>query len=117
MFAEDAELDAEIKGDVKPIKETIVAGDTQYLTFNFCKYSNKQGIANVMLVNSSIIHFPSYSVSMDKGCYDKTIPLSIPEFAESGTYKAVYSASYRVNPLREVTITFESLSFEVVGLR
>ena len=103
----------DIKGDVTPVKGMVIAGETQYFHFNFCKYSNKQGVASVMLVNSSIIHFPSYSVSMDKGCYNKTIPLAVPDFAEAGEYKAVYSASYRVNPLREITIIFESLPFRV----
>lgn len=99
---------------LEPAKLTIKAGDAQIFRFHYCKSTNRNGEVSVTLKNSSLIHFPGYIVTHDKGCYIKNISLAIPDYAEPGMYVAEYYIEYKMNPLRTIGIIFDTETFQII---
>jgi|GEM_PF-1254715 hypothetical protein len=58
---------------------------------------------------------PIKGSNMPLGTYSKQIPVNISENAAPGTYYLHWSATYQVNHLRTITVSFDSPKFEIVN--
>jgi hypothetical protein len=70
------------------------------------------------LINGFVLTLaPIKGSNMPLGTYSKQIPVNISKNAAPGTYYLHWSATYQVNHLRTVTVSFDSPKFEIVNPR
>jgi hypothetical protein len=93
----------------------VIAGEHLVYCLKWDKKMDIHGVLTRKLLNDYIIDLrPSYATA--KVGPDKAqISLGIPSHVSPGKYTLWWAASYKVNPLRTVTISAESEPFEIVA--
>jgi len=99
----------------KGLTPVVKAGEDVRYEVTFCKHSDIIGDIDIQLVDDVIYNIVPSKASNLMGCKDtvgyKTIPKSIPD----GTYYLRFTITYKVNPLRTITETYETEKFQVIS--
>ncbi|MFH0766314.1 MAG: hypothetical protein V2A61_07830, partial [Calditrichota bacterium] len=103
----------------KPIKianlnKQVIAGGRLFYEIKYKKNMDVTGTLSRKLINKWEIDLADSVVTAPPGKDGDFVPLTIPSFSEPGKYKFRWSASYKVNPVRTVTVSVESEEFEVI---
>lgn len=104
---------AEVETPLKVMNSPVEKGQHIIAEIHFCKYKDVVGVANTELINTLIYHLPTSTGKAPVGCYEKKISWQIPQALPSGNYFLRESVVYQVNPLKKITISFETEKFEV----
>jgi len=103
-----------IETPIEVLNEKVTAGTAVDLRINYCKYHPIKGSVNVLLVDKFTLPIASFDGNLQIGCHQIDTKMTIPTFVQAGTYRLDFSATYRLNPVREYKIDFWSEDFEVV---
>jgi hypothetical protein len=97
-------------------KEVYENGETLNIHFEICKRLPFREKIVGRFVDGVIFSIPDNESNFDVKCYDTYITgVSIPETLPEGNYIYEEQVTYKVNPIREVTYTFETPRFTVVN--
>lgn len=107
----------EIKNHPVPVIPKEVNG-LRYVTaiFDFCKHKKIEGKVEVSLVSTQTeLPLPDYDEVTKPGCQNGLeAPLPIPPQTATGVYHYHYIVTYHPNPLRTITVEFDTQEFSVV---
>lgn len=107
----------EIKNAPVPVRPTKIDSD-QYilLHYDYCKYSNAEGIVESSLVSkTSVLVLPEVTDTTKKGCKEFDAPYPVPGQASPETYHYHFKACYPINPIKTVCTEWDSKEFEIEG--
>lgn len=90
-------------------------GDTLSYTVDYCKHIAMDSLVTREFVNQVVYVTPSIFSNVPLGCNRVVAEIVIPESLYDGTYQLKIHYAYKVNPIRTVTVTAESQTFEIVG--
>lgn len=103
----------------RPIKilnqgKSVKVGETLLYEIKYNKHMAICGTLSRKLINNTKIDLSDSKASAPIGEDKDIVPVLLPTYADPGTYYLWWSVSYKVNPLRTVTINVESEKFEVI---
>ena len=107
----------EIKnGNAVPVDQAIYhPGDRLSYTITYCKYRNIQGLVSRVLVNGVRVTYTELINNIAPGCGKTTVnDLIIPIYTEPDTYHIETTVTYKLNPLRDVVVSWRSVDFKVI---
>lgn len=96
----------------------VVAGEALRLHMKWVKFTPVGAdVTRLLLANSKkeLVVIYSGSSAVPTGEHDRIISVPIPAWVLPGKYKVKTTYTYKVNPLREIDVSWESQSFEVVN--
>ncbi len=96
-----------------PDKRVVAGGHLTYC-LEYDKKMNVQGVLVRKLLNEFIIDLRSSDGTAPVGKDKIKVSIVIPPYASPGKYTLWWASTYKVNPLRSVTVTAESDPFEIV---
>lgn len=99
---------------LKVLNSGLKAGEVLQYQIDYEKKSALCGVLSRKLVNDYKIDLSDVSASSSVGKDSDIVRIKIPSFAEPGKYYLWWSVTYKVNPIRHVTVTAKSNTFEVV---
>ncbi len=91
-------------------------GENLIYTVDYCKYTSAPSIVYRTLRatdDSSIIPFPVAMTVPPQGCHEVDIPLAISKEVATGTYYMAAIATFKINPIRDISVSFKSNNFEI----
>jgi hypothetical protein len=110
--------------DYKPLKinkepmyvltEEVKSGDILIYQLDYCKFNEKDVLISRSFVDGIIFTTPTIKASNQTGCRIINISVSVPETLPNGRYYLKVDYTYKVNPIREVTVTSYTEKFTVV---
>jgi len=86
--------------------------ETAY-TADACKYMSIPAELTVAIQNGAVYQLFSQTTSLSVGCHISIRPFTVPEFLEAGTYRIHWTAIYKPNIFRTVTLDAYSNEFMV----
>jgi hypothetical protein len=92
----------------------VVAGKHLTYCIEYEKKMNVHGVLVRKLLNDFIIDLRASDGTAPIGKDKVKVEISIPPYAAPGKYTLWWASTYKVNPLRSVTVTAESDEFEIV---
>lgn len=93
-------------------KKTYHPGEQIIYTISYCKYKNLPGTVYRSLVNSTRTSFTEMTNSLPVGCHTTKISdLKIPDYNDDGLYHLEATTVYKINPIREETVSWKSVEF------
>ena len=101
--------------EVFPTDKAIYApGDNVFIQVDICRTRRMPGEVTFLLVNEFNIELPTQKVITEKGCeiFWNNVG-KIPEFTPNGTYSIRGEARYRINALRQISYSFNSVEFQI----
>lgn len=103
------------KADVHP--DPILGNGNEQLTvsFDYCKYDDLPAKVKRTLIGSRVsISLPvDHQEPLAVGCGRAERNLLIPKINNTGTYHIHYEVTYKVNPIRNVTVEYDTQDFEI----
>jgi hypothetical protein len=104
----------------KPIKimnpnKTVVAGEYLVYSIEYDKKLPVEGVLTRKLLNDYIIDMRSSVSNSRLGKDERLVHLQIPHYAAPGKYTLWWSVTYKMNPVRHVTVSVESEPFTIVA--
>jgi hypothetical protein len=105
-----------IKNQPIPAKYGLFNGQRTVDTiFNYCKTGDTTGQLSYDFVSTTtVIAGPVNPAASNSGCKDGVhIPVAIPKQAPPDTYHIHWNVSYRLNPIRIVTVQWDTQDFKV----
>ena len=105
-----------VKNGPVPIRPAnLHAGESAILTYDYCKTTDQPGMIRTSIVSSkSELFLPLANESSKKHCDTKLdVPVIIPPQAVPDYYHFHFRATYQLNPLRSVTVQWDSQTFKV----
>ena len=95
-------------------KTTYNAGDRIEYTITYFKYGDWVGTIYRSIVDGTIVAFSPVTNNLPKGCRSTVKgDMVIPDYLSTGVYHLEATASYKVNPIRTVNISWKSQEFSV----
>jgi hypothetical protein len=102
-------------GNYQLDKDEYKAGEVLKIHFKICKRLPIRERIVGRFVDGVIFSIPDNQSNFDVGCYDTYITgVSIPDTLPAGNYIYEEQVTYKVNPIREITYTFETPRFTVI---
>lgn len=99
---------------VEILTPTVKAGQNVVYRTSACKYMDVPGRISKVLVNDVFIPYSTYTAQTFTGCTSREVSSIIPEFADEGLYHIHITAEYPVNPVRTITVNYDTPLFKVV---
>lgn len=100
-----------------PIEPKVVkAGQAVELMLDYEKEENVPGTVGLSLTaKGTIVPLTTWAMALPTGKHRVAIYVQIPEYAPAGNYKLYLTKQYRPSILRDDTMLFESVPFEVTS--
>jgi hypothetical protein len=95
------------------LDKKVLAGDYIVYQMDYTKYVDLDGAMTRKLVNEFIIDLTDTITTNPVGTGVNRMIIPIPKYADPGKYKLRFTITYKVNPIRSVTIDAESEEFIV----
>lgn len=93
----------------------VKAGEELVYKITYEKKMDIHGILTRKLINEFKIDLADSPAASPVGKDSDKVPIPIPRGADPGKYRLWWSATYKVNPIRTVTVSAESEEFEIVA--
>jgi hypothetical protein len=94
--------------------KVVKAGDVLIYRIQYEKKINITGKLVRKLINDTKIDLRDSDANAPIGKDKDCVPIHIPQYATPGKYHLWWSVTYKVNPIREITVSKESEEFEVI---
>lgn len=105
-----------IVNGISVIPDTVVAGDTTYLVYRYCKTGSTRTGRIARYLSGEVVYFlPVIESNKRPGCENYKLPLTIPSNIKTDTYTYNAEITYDVNPIKKVTYYFKSKPFKVIN--
>jgi hypothetical protein len=93
--------------------KTVQMGDAVRYRVSYCRYTPLVTNVTRLLENDIIYNLTSGTINTPVGCGTTVNTVLIPKGVIPGIYRIVSTATWRLNPLREINKTVETESFTV----
>lgn len=105
----------EITTPVKVLTPVVKPGEVVYIDFEFTKNTPIKPEVKMALVDGVIFNLPEFSPINPVGDTDSKVVgvVTVPTTVPCGEYHIHFSADYQMNPLRVVTVEYETERFIV----
>ncbi len=92
------------------------AGEELFYKVSYCRYTNEQAKVTREIHDGIVYIMPEMQVNLATGCFkDRKVSVGeIPKAIQPGKYSMYITISFKVNPLRTITHTLTSETFNVV---
>lgn len=99
---------------VRTIREHPTANGVIILLVDYCKRTSAVGEVTTSFVSPATeIFLPTYVDKQDPVCQKTEVPVLIPPQVVPGTYHIHYRVEYKINPIKQSVIEFDSQPFEI----
>jgi hypothetical protein len=100
-----------------PVAPLVVqAGDAVELLLDYQKEESVPGTVGLSLTaKGTIVPLTTWAMALPSGKHKVAVYVQIPAYAPAGNYKLYLTKQYRPSVLRDDTMLFESVSFDVVN--
>jgi hypothetical protein len=96
-------------------RDTYTAGDYAPYRLQYAKHMDVVGQLSRALVDGVRINYPTIRTRLPEGSGTVCVnDLRIPLYVPAGRYHFEVTAEYQVNPLRTVTVTYDTEEFDVL---
>lgn len=101
---------------VTAMQEHYHSGDVFDIKIEYCKYTSKPAIVTRQFIGDYVYSLPELnSANANTGCGSVIAKdINIPEQLDPGKYMYKQTVTYKVNPLRSISVTFE-VPLDIVG--
>ena len=99
---------------LKIVTEEVRHGEMVQYVADVCKSKDIQARGYNQFVNHVVINTDSRLSNMPAGCEKFIAGTEVPDILPPGEYRLRVSLTYKVNPIREVTQTFETEPFTII---
>lgn len=104
-----------LEGNYEIDKMVYMQGERFDIHLRICKNIQIKEDVFGRFIDGVIFSVPENTSNFEKGCYDTIISsVKIPRTLPTGDYIYREQIVYKVNPLREITYTFETPKFSVI---
>jgi hypothetical protein len=101
---------------VKTDKRDYIAGDRIFYTLDYCKTQQITATVTRAIVDGIRISYDTITNDLPLGCHSVIIyDLTIPSFLPAGIYHIEGAKEYRLNPIRNLKVTFRTDNFNIVA--
>lgn len=101
--------------EIKSIEiEPVIYGTVLQYKVDYCKYLNIPAVVTRQLIDNAIIFLPSVETNNPVGCHKSDRFIELPNYIRSDTFILRISSTYKINPIREITITNDSNEFKLI---
>ncbi len=95
--------------------KVVMPGDMVKYDISYCSRSDKLAHVSRKLVDGMVHFLPPIIAQSKIGCYEENIAsFIVPDSLDEGTYYLEVSGEYRLNPLKHITITYETDEFRII---
>lgn len=98
----------------KVLTPEVKQGQMMTYVIDYCKHTNAIAEVHKQFVDGIIYAVPESSIGIEKGCGSKTISIKVPKTLPPGDYKLKVDVSFKVNPIRVISNSYETEIFSVV---
>lgn len=104
----------EWKTDKFPVKTKVIKrGDSLIFVSDYCKYVELSAVVSRSFVNDFSYTTTPVTTYAKKGCNKMKVVVTIPKELPAGRYYIHNKFSYKVNPIRTITLVHDSEEFIV----
>lgn len=110
--------------DYKPLKinkepmyvltKEVNPGDILIYQLDYCKFNDGDVSISRSFVDGIVFTTPIIKASNEMGCRIQNISILVPQTLPAGRYYLKVDYTYKVNPIREVTVTSYTEKFTVI---
>jgi len=98
---------------VEIITPEVARGEGVRYKLDYCKYKNIESTIKKYLADGIIVPYAITKSRASVGCREVIITEKIPKFVNPGEYTIQAFISYDINPLKTITIEYETNKFKI----
>jgi len=96
------------------ITKEVKKGDALLFKMDYCKFTDKKATVTRRFTDSLLYVMPDITAVNEAGCRKQLISEEIPQNLPAGEYIMDFYYTYKVNPIREVTVHARTQKFQVI---
>jgi hypothetical protein len=96
---------------IKILSSEVKAGEMLWYQISYVKHKEMEGILTRKLLNDYVVELRSAVVNQRPGKDNPIVGVMTPIHAQPGRYTLSWSVTYKVNPIRSITVSAESEPF------
>ena len=96
------------------ITKEVKKGDALLFKMDYCKYTDKKATVTRRFIDSLLYVMPDITAVNEMGCRRQLVSEEIPQNLPAGEYIMDFYYTYKVNPIREVTVHAHTQKFQVI---
>jgi len=96
------------------ITKEVKKGDALLFKMDYCKYTDKKATVTRRFIDGLLYVMPDITAVNEAGCRKQLISEEIPQNLPAGEYIMDFYYTYKVNPIREVTVHAHTQKFQVI---
>ena len=96
------------------LNREVKKGDVLLFEVDYCKFTNKKATITRRFTDSLLYVMPDITAVNEMGCRRQLVSEEIPQNLPSGEYVIDFYYTYKVNPIREVTVHARTQKFQVI---
>ena len=100
---------------VKLLDKTVQQGGTLSVLLDYTRYTDKNSTVSRQFMDGILFTVPSFEGLGTPGHYVRFVPIAVPDTLPPGTYIIRTTSVFRMNPLRTITVSWETEQFTVTG--
>lgn len=93
---------------------TVQQGEMMMYQIDYCKYTEAIATVSKSFVDGIVYAIPENSLNLPKGCDSRTTSIIVPKSLPPGNYYLRILGSYKINPIRVITVEYVTEHFDVV---
>lgn len=96
------------------ITPQVKAGERVEYEFEYCKFTDLSAVIVKQIINDTVVHLTPITSNQAKGCGNMIASAKTPEYLPPGKYKLRITTIYKMNPVREISVSSETEEFEII---
>jgi hypothetical protein len=96
------------------ITKEVKKGDVLLFEVDYCKLTDKKATITRRFIDSLLYVMPDITAVNEMGCRRQLVSEEIPQNLPAGEYVMDFYYTYKVNPIREVTVHAHTQKFQVI---
>jgi len=96
------------------ITKEVKKGDVLLFEVDYCKLTDKKATITRRFIDSLLYVMPDITAVNEMGCRRQLVSEEIPQNLPAGEYVMDFYYTYKVNPIREVTVHARTQKFQVI---
>ena len=96
------------------LNKEVKKGDVLLFEVDYCKLTDKKATITRRFIDSLLYVMPDITAVNEMGCRRQLVSEEIPQNLPAGEYVMDFYYTYKVNPIREVTVHARTQKFQVI---
>lgn len=97
------------------LETDVKAGDAIHYELDYCKYTKKHALLTKSFVDGVVYRTVTKVSNVPCGCGTAIIAVDVPDHLPPATYYIRADILYKMNPIREIEVQYETDRFNVTG--